>query len=147
MSLGSKYGNISKSYRLLEKVKGHKVITIKTKERKARVMNNALKLYNYFNFYEETYDESDLDEKEGRNTEQFKIVDNELPELLKSRNDLYKAKRLIDDIRIDINKARVSKDDKNIFYGLNRLITDISNNRVNKENALEILKNRMSDLR
>ena len=110
-------------------------------------MNNALKLYNYFNFYEETYDESDLDEKEGRNTEQFKIVDNELPELLKSRNDLYKAKRLIDDIRIDINKARVSKEDKNIFYGLNRLITDISNNRVNKENALEILKNRMSDLR
>ena len=58
-----------------------------------------------------------------------------------------KAKRLIDDIRIDINKARVSKEDKNIFYGLNRLITDISNNRVNKENALEILKNRMSDLR
>ena len=95
-------------------------------------MNNALKLYNYFNFYEETYDESDLDEKEGRNTEQFKIVDNELPELLKSRNDLYKAKRLIDDIRIDINKARVSKEDQNIFYGLNRLITDISNNRVNK---------------
>ena len=58
-----------------------------------------------------------------------------------------KAKRLIDDIRIDINKARVSKEDKNIFYVLNRLITDISNNRVNKENALEILKNRMSDLR
>ena len=58
-----------------------------------------------------------------------------------------KAKRLIDDIRIDINKARVSKEDKNIFYGLNRLMTDISNNRVNKENALEILKNRMSDLR
>ena len=109
-------------------------------------MNNALKLYNYFNFYEETYDESDLDEKEGRNTEQFKIVDNELPELLKSRNDLYKAKRLIDDIRIDINKARVSKEDQSIFYGLNRLITDISNNRVNKENALEILKNSMSGL-
>ena len=29
-----------------------------------------------------------------------------------------KAKTLIDDIRIDINKARVIKDDKNIFYGL-----------------------------
>ena len=54
-------------------------------------MNNALKLYNYFNFYEETCDESDLDEKEGRNTGQFKIVDNELPELLNSRND-HKAK-------------------------------------------------------
>ena len=91
VSLGSKYGNISKFYRLLKKVKRHKVITIKTKERKARVMNNALKLYNYFNFYEETYDESDLDEKEGRNTGQFKIVDNELPELLNSRND-HKAK-------------------------------------------------------
>ena len=91
VSLGSKYGNISKFYRLLEKVKGHKVITIKTKERKARVMNNALKFYNYFNFYEETCDESDLDEKEGRNTGQFKIVDNELPELLNSRND-HKAK-------------------------------------------------------
>ena len=57
-----------------------------------------------------------------------------------------KAKRLIDDIRIDINKARVSKEDQSIFYGLNRLITDISNNRVNKENALEILKNSMSGL-
>ena len=39
-----------------------------------------------------------------------------------------------------MNKANVSKEDKKVFNYLNRLITDISNNRVEKENAVERLK-------
>ena len=64
-------------------------------------MNNAVNLYNnYFNFYEKTYDESALDEKEGRDPKQFKLVDNEFPKWLELKNDFNEAKRLIDDIKI-----------------------------------------------
>ena len=49
---------------------------------------------------------------------------------MESKNDFNEAKRLIDDIRIDMNKVNVSKEDKNFFNDLDRLITDISNNRV-----------------
>ena len=73
-------------------------------------MNNVVNLYNnYFDFYEKTYDESTLTEKEGRDPRQFKMVDNELPEWLESKNDFNKAQRLIDDIRIDMNKVTISK--------------------------------------
>ena len=47
---------------------------------------------------------------------------------------------MIGDIRIDMNKAKVSKEDKKVFNDLNRLITDISDNKVEKENADERLK-------
>ena len=104
-------------------------------------MNNVVNLCNnYFNFYEITYDESTLNEKEGRNTKQFKLVDNALPEWLELKNNFNEAKKLIGDIRIDMNKAKVSKEDKKVFNDLNRLITDISDNKVEKENADERLK-------
>ena len=45
-----------------------------------------------------------------------------------------------------MNKAKVSKEDKKVFNELNRLITDISNNRVEKENADERLKKSLLDL-
>ena len=64
---------------------------------------------------------------------------NELPKWLELKNDFNEAKRLIDDIRIDINKVKVSKGDKKVFNDLGRLITDISNNRVRKENAVKRL--------
>ena len=90
-----------------------KVITAETKERKTRVRNNVLTLYNnYCNFCTKTYDQSALNEKEGSNANQLKIVDNELPEWLESKYDFNEAMKLIDDIRIDMNKAKVSKDDK-----------------------------------
>ena len=109
-------------------------------------MNNAVNLYNnYFNFYEKTFDESALNEKEGRDPKQFKLVDNELPKWLELKNDFNEAKRLID-IRIDINKVKVSKEDKKVFDDLDRLITDISNNRVKKENAVQRLNKSISDL-
>ena len=73
-------------------------------------------------------------------------MDNVLPEWLKSKNDFNEAKRLIDDIRTDMNKVEVSKEDKKNFNDLNRLITGISNNKVKKEDGIERLKKSMSDL-
>ena len=143
---GSKYSNISKFYNLLDEFKKQNVITFETKEHKTRVMNNAVNLYNnYFNFYEKTFDESALNEKEGRDPKQFKLVDNELPKWLELKNDFNEAKRLID-IRTDINKVKVSKEDKKVFDDLDRLITEMSNNRVKKENAVQRLNKSISDL-
>ena len=140
-SLGSKYSNISMFYNLLNEFKKHNVTTQEKKVRKKKTMNNVVNLCNnYFNFYEITYDESTLNEKEGRNTKQFKLVDNALPEWLELKNNFNEAKKLIGDIRIDMNKAKVSKEDKKVFNDLNRLITDISDNKVEKENADERLK-------
>ena len=53
---------------------------------------------------------------------------------------------MIDDIRIDMNKFKVSKEDKKVFNGLNKFITDISNNKIKKEDAAWRLKKGMSDL-
>ena len=140
-SLWSKYSNISMFYNLLNEFKKHNVTTQEKKVRKKKTMNNVVNLCNnYFNFYEITYDESTLNEKEGRNTKQFKLVDNALPEWLELKNNFNEAKKLIGDIRIDMNKAKVSKEDKKVFNDLNRLITDISDNKVEKENADERLK-------
>ena len=65
---------------------------------------------------------------------------------MESKNDFYEAKRLIDDIRIDMNKVKVGKAGKKAFNDLNRLITDISNNKVKKENAIESFLKSISDL-
>ena len=39
-----------------------------------------------------------------------------------------------------MNKVKVIKEDKKDFNGLNKLITDISNNKVKQEDAVERLK-------
>ena len=65
---------------------------------------------------------------------------------MESKNDFNEAKRLIDDIRINLNKVKVSIEDKKVFNGLNKLMTDISNNKVTKEDGVERLKKNMSDL-
>ena len=62
------------------------------------------------------------------------------------KNDFNEAKRLIDDIRIDVNKVKVSKEDKKVFNDLNKLIIDINNNKVKKEDAVERLNKGISDL-
>ena len=102
-----------------------------------------------FDSYKETYDEENLNEKEGRDPKQFKITgieDNMLPKWLESRNNLNEAKNLINDIRTDINNVEVSYKDKKVFNDLNKLITDISNNKVKKQNAIKRLKKSVSDL-
>ena len=56
-----------------------------------------------------------MGEKEGRNPKQFKLVANELPKWLELKNNFNEARRLIDDIKIDINKVKASKEDKKLF--------------------------------
>ena len=65
---------------------------------------------------------------------------------MESRNDFNEAKRLIDDVRIDMNKVKASKEDKKVFNDLNKLIIDINNNPVKKEDAVERLNKGISDL-
>ena len=45
-----------------------------------------------------------------------------------------------------MNKIKVSKEDKNFFNDLNKLIININNNKVIKEDAVERLNKRISDL-
>ena len=54
-------------------------------------------------------------------------------------------KKLID-IRIDMSNVKVGYGDKKVFNDLNRLITDISNNKVKKENTIERFLKSISDL-
>ena len=53
---------------------------------------------------------------------------------------------MIDDIEVDMNKVKVSKENKNVFNDLNKLIIDINNNKVKKEDAVERLNKSISEL-
>ena len=64
---------------------------------------------------------------------------------MESRNGITEAKRLIDDIRIEINKVKASNEDKKVFNDLNKLIIDINNNKIEKEDAVERLNKSISD--
>ena len=52
---------------------------------------------------------------------------------------LMKQKKLIHDIEVDMNKVKVSKENKKVFNDLNKLIMVINNNEVKKEDAVERL--------
>ena len=69
-----------------------------------------------------------------------------LPEYLESKNEYNEAKKLVDDIEVDINKAKVSKEDKTVFNDLNTLIIEINNNKAKKEDAVKRLSKSISDL-
>ena len=69
-----------------------------------------------------------------------------LPEWLESKNDFNEAKKLIDDIEVDINKVKASKEDKKVFNDLNKLIIDINNNKVKKEDPVKKLNESIFDL-
>ena len=150
----SKYNDISKFYRALNEFKNHKTNTDETQQRKNRVINNVVALYNnYFDSYKKTFNETrnktfgktTLDEIKTFDPYQFKIA-SLLGEWLELRNDFNEAKRLIDDIRIDMNKVKASKEDKKVFNDLNKLIIDINNNKVKKVDAVERLNKSISDL-
>ena len=136
-SLESKYNDISKFYIALNEFKNHKTNTDETQQRKNRVINNAVALSkNYFDSYKKTFNETrnetTLDETKLHDPYQFKIA-SLLPEWLELKNDFNEAKRLIDDIRIDMNKVKASKEGKKVFNDLNKLIIDINNNNVKKK--------------
>ena len=129
-SLASKYNDISKFYRALNEFKNHKTNTDKKQLRKNKVINNAVTLYNnYFDSYKKTFNETctenfnktTLDQIKTYDPYQFKIA-SLLTEWLESKNDFNEAKRLIDDIRVDMNEVNASKEDKKVFNDLNKLI-------------------------
>ena len=66
--------------------------------------------------------------------------------MVRIKNDFNEAKRLIGDIGIGMNKVKASKEDKKVFNDLNKLIIDINNNKVKKEDAVERLNKSISDL-
>ena len=153
-SLESKYNDISKFYRVLNEFKNHKTNTDETQQRKNRVINNAVTLYNnYFDSYKktfnktrnETFDKTTLDEIKTYDPYQFKIA-SLLPERLESKNDFNEAKRLIDDITIGMIKVKARKEDKKVFNDLDKLIIDINNYKVKKEDAVKRLNKSISDL-
>ena len=93
----------------------------------------------------ESFDKTILGEIKTYDPYQFKIA-SLLPGWLELKNDFNEAKRLIDDIRIVMNKVKASKEDKDIFNDLNKLIIDINNNKVKKVDAVERLNKSISDL-
>ena len=92
-----------------------------------------------------TFDETTLDEIKTYDPYKFKI-ESLLPEWLESKNDFNEAKRFIDDIRVDMNKVKAIKEDKKVFDDLNKLIIDINNNKVKKEDAVESLNKSIPDV-
>ena len=153
-SVESKYNDISKFYKTLNEFKNHKTNTDETQQHKNKVINNAVTLYNnYFDSYKktfnetrnETFDKTTVDEINTYDPHQFKIQ-SLLPEWLEAKNDFNEAKKLIYDIKVDMNKVKVSKEDKKVFNDLNKLIIDINNNKVKKEDAVERLNKSISDL-
>ena len=115
---------------------------------------NAVALYNnYFHSYKknynescnETFDKTTLDKIKTCDPYQFKIA-SLLAEWLELKNDFNEARRLINGIRIYMNKIKASKEDKKVFNDLNKLIIDINNNKVKKEDAVERLIKSISDL-
>ena len=99
-SLESKYNDISNFYKTLNEFKNHKTNTDETQQRKNKVINNAVTLYNnYFDSYEktfnetrnETFDKTTLDEINTYDPYQFKIKAL-LPEWLESKMILMKQK-------------------------------------------------------
>ena len=140
-SLESKYDDISKFYKPLNEFKKHNATTDETEKRKKRVVSNAVALYNnYFDSYGKTYDKSALNEKEGSNPNQFKIADDVLSKCLGSKSNFNEAKRLTDNTRIDMDEDQVNKKDKKVFNDLNKLIIDISNNKIKEKDAVERLE-------
>ena len=53
---------------------------------------------------------------------------------------------MIDDIEVDINRVKVSNEDKKVFNDLNKLIIDINNNKVKKKDPVKRLNKSISDL-
>ena len=91
---------------------------------------------NYFGFYKRNLWWKRSKWKKGHNPKQFKIADNELPKWLESKNDFSEAKRLINNIKINMNKNEVRKKDKKVFNGLDKLIISITNNKIEERDAV-----------
>ena len=52
---------------------------------------------------------------------------------------------MIDDIEVDIDKVKASKEDKKVFTDLHKVIIDINKNKVKREDAVRRLNESISD--
>ena len=65
---------------------------------------------------------------------------------LSSKNDFNEAVKLINDIRDDTNNVKPGSDDKKVFDDLEKMINDISNNKVENESVTERMKKSIDKL-
>ena len=130
-------------------------------------MKNGGELYRkYYNAYKSDYDTDDeLNEakKKKFDYKQFKLVDKTdeelkmdeetkdlkltaLPKWLSFKNDFNGGAKLINDIRDDRNNVKPGYGDKKVFNDLEKLINDMSNDKVKKESAIKRVKRSIAEL-
>ena len=130
-------------------------------------MKNGGELYRkYYNAYKSDYDTDDeLNEakKKKFDYKQFKLVDKTdeelkmdeetkdlkltaLPKWLSFKNDFNGGTKLINDIRDDRNNVKPGYGDKKVFNDLEKLINDMSNDKVKKESAIKTVKRSIAEL-
>ena len=124
-----------------------------TQLRKERIIKNVDKLYEkYYNAYKSDYDTAaELNEAKkkkfdykqfisGNRADEELKLDEEikdlkltaLPKWLSSKNDFNEVAKLINDIRADTNNVKPGSGDKKVFNDLEKLIYEMSNNKVKK---------------
>ena len=124
-----------------------------TRLRKERIIKNVDKLYEkYYNAYKSDYDTADelneakkkkFDYKQfisGNRADEELKLDEEikdlkltaLPKWFSSKNDFNEVAKLIKDIRADTNNVKPGSGDKKVFNDLEKLIYEMSNNKVKK---------------
>ena len=130
-------------------------------------MKNGGELYRkYYNAYKSDYDTDDeLNEakKKKFDYKQFKLVDKTdeelkmdeetkdlkltaLPKWLSFKNDFNGGAKLINDIRDDRNNVKPGYGDKKVFNDLEKLINDMSNDKVKKESVIKTVKRSIAEL-
>ena len=130
-------------------------------------MKNGGELYRkYYNAYKSDYDTDDeLNEakKKKFDYKQFKLVDKTdeelkmdeetkdlkltaLPKWLSLKNDFNGGAKLINDIRDDRNNVKPGYGDKKVFNDLEKLINDMSNDKVKKESVIKTVKRSIAEL-
>ena len=161
ISLDSKCNRIKEFNKILISFKAVETKKTETQLKKERIMKNVDELCKkYYNAYESDYGTDDklnetkkkiLDYKQfklGDKTDEELKLDEEtkdlkltaLPKWLSSKNDFNEAAKLINDNRSRTNKVKPGSGNKKVFNELNRLINDISNNKVKKESTTKRMK-------
>ena len=120
----------------------------------------------YYNAYKSDYDtDHELNEakKKKFDYKQFKLVDKTdeelkmdeetkdlkltaLPKWLSFKNDFNGGAKLINDIRDDRNNVKPGYGDKKVFNDLEKLINDMSNDKVKKESVIKRVKRSIAEL-
>ena len=66
---------------------------------------------------------------------------------MSSKSDFNEAAKLINNIRDDTNNVKPGSGNKKVFDDLEKLINDISNNKVKKESEINRMKKSLAELK